>query len=608
MMKLILSFLISSCAFAVTSPSAFYYEGVLYDTSTSLPYNLSGVPIYYEISANSCVIWSETANDGSTTGQIYHMVGSGSSSLNSGNFSGVMTSTSGTLSGSACSANYSDARSLVVRIPSLSITSTIPIQSVPYALQATTATTAQNVAGIVMPANGGTGLSTSSAGAGQLLIGNGSGFSLSNLTAGTGIAISNSSGSITVSATGGVGPAGSQILTGSGIPSGGLGVVNDFYLNTTNGNYYLKTGASTWTLQANLTGPAGPAGATGPTGATGPSGASPFSLNGSDAYYTAGRVGIGVTTPAAKLEVNGPSGATLKIMDGNQASGKVLTSDSAGQASWQSVSTGGFAGTVNISSPSYTVSNSQNGIYFTYNGSSAGIINLPSLSLISDGFQITIARQVAQSLTLTPSGADSFPSGTTTFELQGQNIASVTIVKLGSKWNVVNKTDDCTAGQSCWATNQIYVATLAGHQYFTTPGGCTNSATPTCSGSTDAVMKSWANSTGTSASAVTTASASFTYGGTQSASLAALYTDTDAAKFCESMIYAGYSDWYLPSVQELNLLYQNSATIGGFWYGNNYWSSTETGPSNSWVIHASFGGVNFLAKTSLAAVRCVRRF
>jgi hypothetical protein len=44
-----------------------------------------------------------------------------------------------------------------------------------------------------------------------------------------------------------------------------------------------------------------------------------------------GNVGIGTITPAAKLEVAG----TLKINDGSQAAGKVLTSDANGMASWQ---------------------------------------------------------------------------------------------------------------------------------------------------------------------------------------------------------------------------------------------------------------------------------
>jgi hypothetical protein len=42
-------------------------------------------------------------------------------------------------------------------------------------------------------------------------------------------------------------------------------------------------------------------------------------------------VGIGVTTPGAKLDVGG----NIKITDGTQGAGKILTSDNNGLASWQ---------------------------------------------------------------------------------------------------------------------------------------------------------------------------------------------------------------------------------------------------------------------------------
>jgi uncharacterized protein (TIGR02145 family) len=42
-------------------------------------------------------------------------------------------------------------------------------------------------------------------------------------------------------------------------------------------------------------------------------------------------VGIGTNNPTAKLHVNG----TVKIIDGTQGAGKILTSDAAGLASWQ---------------------------------------------------------------------------------------------------------------------------------------------------------------------------------------------------------------------------------------------------------------------------------
>jgi hypothetical protein len=56
---------------------------------------------------------------------------------------------------------------------------------------------ATNVTGTLPVANGGTGLATTPAN-GQLDIGNGTGFTRTTLTAGTGITITNASGSITI--------------------------------------------------------------------------------------------------------------------------------------------------------------------------------------------------------------------------------------------------------------------------------------------------------------------------------------------------------------------------------------------------------------------------
>ena len=57
--------------------------------------------------------------------------------------------------------------------------------------------------------------------------------------------------------TGSPGAAGSVWRSGAGAPAGGTGAVGDWYLNDANGDVYEKTGASTWTLRDNLTGPQG---------------------------------------------------------------------------------------------------------------------------------------------------------------------------------------------------------------------------------------------------------------------------------------------------------------------------------------------------------------
>jgi hypothetical protein len=55
------------------------------------------------------------------------------------------------------------------------------------------------------------------------------------------------------------GTPGSIWHSGSGVPGAGLGVINDFYLNTTNGDVYSKASGS-WAFQNNLRGPTGSVG------------------------------------------------------------------------------------------------------------------------------------------------------------------------------------------------------------------------------------------------------------------------------------------------------------------------------------------------------------
>lgn len=58
-------------------------------------------------------------------------------------------------------------------------------------------------------------------------------------------------------------------------------------------------------------------------------------------------------------------------------------------------------------------------------------------------------------------------------------------------------------------------------------------------------------------------------------------TGNYAARLCDLYTYGGYSDWFLPSKDELNLMYQNKGTIGGF-ASSNYWRSSEYDSNSAW--------------------------
>lgn len=84
-------------------------------------------------------------------------------------------------------------------------------------------------------------------------------------------------------------------------------------------------------------------------------------------------------------------------------------------------------------------------------------------------------------------------------------------------------------------------------------------------------------------------------------------TGAYAAKLCRDYRGGGYTDWFLPSKDELNILYLNKTLIGGFstYY---YWSSTEENNSYAWHQRFSDGNTTNGDKLYTFSVRAVRRF
>ena len=64
--------------------------------------------------------------------------------------------------------------------------------------------------------------------------------------------------------------------------------------------------------------------------------------------------------------------------------------------------------------------------------------------------------------------------------------------------------------------------------------------------------------------------------------LAGCATAGIAARLCSDLVEGGYSDWYLPSKNELNKVCLNKDSIGGFAEQGLYWSSTELDQSSAW--------------------------
>jgi Concanavalin A-like lectin/glucanases superfamily/Protein of unknown function (DUF1566) len=82
-----------------------------------------------------------------------------------------------------------------------------------------------------------------------------------------------------------------------------------------------------------------------------------------------------------------------------------------------------------------------------------------------------------------------------------------------------------------------------------------------------------------------------------------------AAAICDNLVLNGFSDWYLPSRDELNLLYINKYSIGGF-ADTNYWSSSEYGSDYAWWQEFSNGSQRYDMPKNITwmGVRAIRSF
>ena len=92
-----------------------------------------------------------------------------------------------------------------------------------------------------------------------------------------------------------------------------------------------------------------------------------------------------------------------------------------------------------------------------------------------------------------------------------------------------------------------------------------------------------------------------------------------AAVYCDGLNIHGHTDWYLPSLPELDVIVRannpdltngtgDDNTLGDFAMTTNYWSSSEIGSYNAWLERPSDGNQNTSYNKNFGfAVRCARR-
>jgi TolB-like protein len=82
-----------------------------------------------------------------------------------------------------------------------------------------------------------------------------------------------------------------------------------------------------------------------------------------------------------------------------------------------------------------------------------------------------------------------------------------------------------------------------------------------------------------------------------------------AAQICDALVFDGFDDWFLPSKDELNLMYTNLKKNGiGNFQNALYWSSSQVNANYSWYQYFSDGSQYNDGKPYPGCVRAVRAF
>ena len=93
-------------------------------------------------------------------------------------------------------------------------------------------------------------------------------------------------------------------------------------------------------------------------------------------------------------------------------------------------------------------------------------------------------------------------------------------------------------------------------------------------------------------------------------------TNGTAADWASSLTLNSFSDWFLPSKDELNQMYINRASInttaiangGSAFVTDIYWNSSQNNPMDSWTQRFSDGDQSTFQKDGVFHVRSVRSF
>ena len=89
-------------------------------------------------------------------------------------------------------------------------------------------------------------------------------------------------------------------------------------------------------------------------------------------------------------------------------------------------------------------------------------------------------------------------------------------------------------------------------------------------------------------------------------SVAKAGTWNHAMNYCRRLNYAGYTDWRLPTADELMHVHRKTGQVFTYYRGNDFWSSTPTTENRYYVVFPADAYQYKRVKKETNYIRCVR--
>lgn len=190
-----------------------------------------------------------------------------------------------------------------------------------------------------------------------------------------------------------------------------------------------------------------------------------------------GNTGIGTISPGAKLEINnGTSAGAVKIVDGTEGAGKVLTSDANGLATWANPS---VSATTNLlSSAVNTMTSTVNGVSGT-----ATIINSNTLTANNGNLVSTVNGEVSTPISIL-SGSDNGLTATSGTVQLGGTLTKATAIATSATntlaitgLNMGMSTNDLVVADAAGILKKLPISAISSSDWKTSGNAGTNAAT-----------------------------------------------------------------------------------------------------------------------------------